>query len=85
VKLGDFELLVDDDDVTSQLTHYFDGDPATATRGTICYAPEGGLAPGRHIAELRVEDPQSGAGFVVWVPLHFEVVADPATPTPATN
>lgn len=74
-QLEHFELWLDQQNVTDRLTFHGELPLATATSGTFCYAPDGGLAPGTYVAEARIRsaaDPRSGyAAFVWW---QFEVL-----------
>lgn len=56
-----FRLFVDGLDVTAQSAWIVPADSQTE-RGTLCYAPEAGLPPGKRTAEIRVQDPNNPFG-----------------------
>ncbi len=75
-KLMWFRMVIDEKEVTPQLTWFVSGNEATG--GRVCYMPPPGLAPGRHDVVLGVRDPQRQTAapkqLIQW---SFIVVADP--------
>ncbi len=56
-----FRMAVDGEEVTASSDVYWFVSSQEAEGGTICYAPEAGLEPGRHTAALSVTDPMNPA------------------------
>ena len=55
-----FRFIVDETDVTAGGdTSWIVPTRQNPTDGVLCYAPPGGLAPGRHTAAVGVQDPNS--------------------------
>lgn len=56
-----FRMAVDGVEVTDSPDVYWFVPSQEPEEGTICYAPEQGLEPGRHTAALSVQDPMNPA------------------------
>lgn len=52
-----FRMAVDGEEVTASSDVYWFISSQEATEGTICYAPQAGLEPGRHTAAVSVQNP----------------------------
>lgn len=56
-----FRMAVDGQEVTASSDVYWFISSQDATEGTICYAPQAGLEPGRHTAAVSVQNPTNPA------------------------
>ncbi len=56
-----FRMAVDGQEVTASSDVYWFLSGQDATEGTICYAPQAGLEPGRHTAAISVQNPTNPA------------------------
>ena len=56
-----FRMAVDGEEVTASSDVYWFLSAQDATEGTICYAPQAGLEPGRHTAAVSVQNPTNPA------------------------